>query len=283
MKYFILIIYIIALFLSSPLCALEKETIIQYSNIKDNANNPPLPPFDKGGMWGFSEGKIAEFQNQVKGKPVAERIVFWAEQFVGTPYDTDPLGEYVTKKVIVADERIDCMYHVFRSVELALSNTPSEAIEKALSLRFHLNGIMKDNMVINYDDRFQEGIDMILSGKWGKDITEELGKTIDVEGSKGLGKQKILLKNDAINAAKKLKSGDIAFFIKDPKRRVAGEIVGHMGIIKREGNNIYLIHASGKKGETPPQNQFDKWEVKKVVIVDYLRFMRFIGIKVTRF
>src|SRR3990167_4450483 len=112
MKYFILIIYIIALFLSSPLCAFEKET-------------------------------ITEFQNQIKDKPVAERIVFCAEQFVGTPYDTDPLGEYVTKKVIVADERIDCMYHVFRTAELALSNTPAEAQEKALNLRFlHSKGIL---------------------------------------------------------------------------------------------------------------------------------------------
>src|SRR4030067_993823 len=252
MKYFILIIYIIALFLSSPLSAFEHE-------------------------------KIAEFQNQVKDKPVAERIVFWAEQFVGAPYDTDPLGEYVTKKVIVADERIDCMYHVFRTAELALSNTPAEAQEKALDLRFHSKGIVKDNVVTNYDDRFQDGIDMILSGKWGKDITEELGKTTDVEGSNSLGKQKILLKEDAIKAAEKLKNGDIIFFIKDPKRRVAGEIVGHMGIIKKEGYDIYLIHASGKKGKTSIQNQFNKWEVKKVVIVDYLRFMRFIGIKVTRF
>ena len=56
-----------------------------------------------------------------------------------------------------------------------------------------------------------------------------------------------------------------------------------MGIIKKEGYDIYLIHASGKKGKTPPQDQFDKWEVKKVSLVDYLRFMRFIGIKITRF
>src|SRR3989338_10026939 len=175
MKYFILIIYIIALFLSSPLCAFEKET-------------------------------ITEFQNQIKDKPVAERIGFWAEQFVGTPYDTDPLGLYVTKKVIAADERVDCMYHVFRTAELALSNTPAEAQEKALDLRFHSKGILKDTVITNYYNIFQESIDMILSGKWGKDITEELGKTIDVEVSKGLGKQKTLLKDDAIKAAEKLKN-----------------------------------------------------------------------------
>ncbi len=252
MRYFILIIYIIALFLSSTLSALE-------------------------------QGKIAELQGQVKDKPLADRIAFWAEQFVGTPYDTDPLGEYVTKKAIVADERIDCMYHVFRSVELALSSTPDEAVEKALNLRFHSKGILKDNAVTNYDDRFQEGIDMILSGKWGKDITEELGKTIFVEGSKGLDKQKILSREDAIQAAWKLKSSDIIFFIKKPKARIAGEIVGHMGIVKIEGNNIYLIHANGKKGLTPSPNQFDKWEVKKVELIDYFRFTKFIGIKVTRF
>ncbi len=247
-----MIIYIIALFLSSTLSALE-------------------------------QGKIAELQGQVKDKPLADRIAFWAEQFVGTPYDTDPLGEYVTKKAIVADERIDCMYHVFRSVELALSSTPDEAVEKALNLRFHSKGILKDNAVTNYDDRFQEGIDMILSGKWGKDITEELGKTIFVEGSKGLDKQKILSREDAIQAAWKLKSSDIIFFIKKPKARIAGEIVGHMGIVKIEGNNIYLIHANGKKGLTPSPNQFDKWEVKKVELIDYFRFTKFIGIKVTRF
>ncbi len=189
----------------------------------------------------------------------------------------------MTKKAIVADERIDCMYHVFRSVEIALSSTPDGAVEKALNLRFHSKGILKDNAVTNYDDRFQEGIDMILSGKWGKDITEELGKTIFVEGSKGLDKQKILSRENAVQAVGKLKNGDIIFFIKNPKARIAGEIVGHMGIVKIESNNIYLIHANGKKGLTPSPNQFDKWEVKKVELIDYLRFTKFIGIKVTRF
>ena len=54
-----------------------------------------------------------------------ERIAFWAEQYIDVPYDTDPWGDYVRKNVIVADERVDCMYLTFRSVELALGRITS--------------------------------------------------------------------------------------------------------------------------------------------------------------
>ncbi|MBI4687443.1 MAG: hypothetical protein HY756_06650 [Nitrospirae bacterium] len=235
--------------------------------------------------------KIYKFQNDLRGKPVGEGIAFWAEQFVGLPYDTDPLGEYVRKNIIVFDERIDCMYHVFRSAELALSSTPHEAVSKALDLRFHTKGMIKDNKVLNYDDRFQYGEDMILSGKWGKDITSSFGKTILVEGSRGLPKQEILSGQNALKAVGKLQSGDIIFFIKDPKKRVAEEIVGHIGIIKiehraqstehrqqnKEYKETYLIHANGVKGKD------GSGSVKKVPFTDYLKSMKFIGIKVSRF
>ena len=57
----------------------------------------------------FPDGDIATFQKQAAVMPVGERIAFWAEKFIGTPYDTDPLGDYVRREVIVADERVDCM------------------------------------------------------------------------------------------------------------------------------------------------------------------------------
>lgn len=240
-----------------------------------------------------SENSIAEFQKALRDKPAGERIAFWAERFVGTPYDTDPLGEYVRKEVIVADERVDCMYHVFRSAELALSNTPEQATLKALDMRFHTRGLLENGRVLNYDDRFQYGEDMIVSGKWGEDITERLGKTTYIRGSRGLDKQKILLREDAIKAIQRLQSGDIVFFIKYPEKRIAGEVVGHMGIIKAEirsqrselkrqkteDKEIYLIHASGVKGRQDIQGE----SVKKVVFTDYLKSMKFIGIKVVRF
>jgi hypothetical protein len=128
---------------------------------------------------------------------------------------------------------------------------------------------------------------MILSNKWGKDITEELGRTTYIEGARGLGKQKILLKKEAINSIERFKSGDIIFFIKDPEKRIVGEIVGHIGIIKIEqrgkDRKVYLIHASGRKGKSSTGNRTSTGKVKKVDFINYLKSMHFIGIKVTRF
>jgi len=239
----------------------------------------------------FTIESINKIQKALKDKPIGERIAFWAEKFVGKPYDPDLLGEYVRKKVIVADERIDCMYHVFRSTELALSTTPQEAILIALDIRFHTKGILKDGEVLNYEDRFQYGEDMILSGKWGKDITEELGRTTYIKGSRGQDELEILLRQDTLKSVDKLRSGDIIFFIKDPEQRVVGEAVGHIGIIKTESRSqkpevrshetkdkvVYLIHASGTKGKNRSGS------VKKVIFADYLKSMKFIGIKVARF
>ncbi|MBI5213849.1 MAG: hypothetical protein HY957_10865, partial [Nitrospirae bacterium] len=77
----------------------------------------------------LSDGEIIALQSKLKNKPVGERIAFWAEKFIGVPYDKDPLGEYVSRTVITADERVDCMYLTFRAVELALSGTPEEAVD----------------------------------------------------------------------------------------------------------------------------------------------------------
>ena len=249
----------------------------------------------------MSDTEIAVFQKEIANKPIGERIALWAEKFVGTPYDPDPLGEYVTKKVIVADERVDCMYLSFRAVELALSLTPDKAIDIALDKRFITKGRLdsKGN-VINYEDRFQYGEDMLDSGRWGKEITEQLGKVTEIKGSRGREKVKIISKETLLKSIKvskyqsikdsdtltlgrsdTFKSGDLIFFIKAVERRKAGEIVGHIGIVKTEVRNneeqkeIYLIHAGGfkKKGG----------EVKKVRLYDYINSMPFIGVRVSRF
>jgi hypothetical protein len=59
--------------------------------------------------------------------PLPRRIAYWAGRFIGTPYDPDPLGLYVRTNRIVADEAVDCMYHTFRSAELAMTTTPADA------------------------------------------------------------------------------------------------------------------------------------------------------------
>src|SRR4030043_2421094 len=97
-----------------------------------------------GTSFALTEEEVQKFQTLLMERPVGERVAFWAEKFMGTPYDKDPLGEYVSKAAIVSDERVDCMYLTFRAVELALSHTPEEAIQIALERRFHSKGVLKD-------------------------------------------------------------------------------------------------------------------------------------------
>lgn len=220
---------------------------------------------------------IAAYQKEISDKPVGERIALWAERFVGTPYDPDPMGEYVTKKAIVADERVDCMYLTFRAVELALSNTPEEALDIALDKRFINRGLIRDGLVSNYEDRFQYGEDMLYSGKWGRDITPELGRLTYVMGSRGKERVTMISKGSIKRSEKTvaaLKSGDLIFFVKAVSKRHVEEIVGHIGILKKEGDSLYIIHAGGikNKGGT----------VQKTLFADYIKSMPFIGIIVGR-
>ena len=222
---------------------------------------------------------IRKMQAGLQGDTIGERIAFFAEGFVGIPYDEDPQGEYVTRAAIVADERVDCMYLTFRAVELALGRTPEEAIQIALDRRFHSRGILQDGQVANYDDRFEYGEDMIQSGKWGKEITPRVGRTARIRGSRGRDFYEVLPPHEIARRKEKLRSGDLLFFFKAPESRVVGEGVGHMAIVKVEGKDAdkktFLIHASGTKKSGGV--------VKKVRLIDYLSGMPFVGVKVTRF
>ena len=206
-------------------------------------------------------------------------MVFWAEKFLGVPYDRDPRGAYVTRAQIVADDEVDCMYLTFRAVELALSRSAEEAIQVALDKRFHRRGILQDGKVLNYDDRFQYGEDMIRSGKWGKDITSQVGRTAKIRGSRGTDSYEVLPPHEMARKKERLRSGDILFFFKAPEKRMVEEGVGHIGILKVEEKDserkIFLIHAGGTKNAGG--------SVKKVLLADYLTAMPFVGVKVTRF
>ncbi len=229
--------------------------------------------------FGFSEEEIGRIERTLRDKPVGERIAGWAEKFVGTPYDGDPQGIYVTRAAIVVDEKVDCMYLTFRSVELALGHTPEEAIQIALQKRFHKKGRILNGKVENYEDRYEYGEDMIVSGKWGKEITRSLGQTKRTAGTRGKDFWEILPKREIRRAITRLRSGDLLFFIRAPERRTVGESVGHMGIVKVElkgrERSFYLIHASGSKNKGGM--------VKKVLLKEYVSKMPFIGVQVTRF
>ncbi len=232
--------------------------------------------------FGLTTEEIREFQIVLRGKPIGEKIAFWAEKFIGVPYDRDPLGEYVSRAAIVSDERVDCMYLTFRAVELALSGTPEEAIQVALERRFHSKGVLREGLVVNYDDRFEYGEDMIESGKWGREITSELGEVMKIRGARGKASVEVLPTDALLKGMQGLKTGDLIFFAKEPRKRQVGEVVGHIGIVRvveagrnEKDRDIFLIHASGTKGKGGA--------VKKVRLREYLLKMPFVGVKITRF
>jgi len=234
-----------------------------------------LPVVDAAGFV-IAEAEFRKAAQEVGRMSVADRIAYWASRFVGTPYDPDPLGEYVRKKVIVADARVDCMYLTFRSVELAMGETYAGAVEKALTIRFITRGRLgEDGRVDNYEDRYQYGMDMIRSGKFGRDVSRQIAGTTLIPGARGIKEVEIISRERAIESAGKIRNGDIIFFAKDPAVRMVGEIIGHIGIAVVEGGNTFLVHASGRKNSGGV--------VKKVDLVRYLSEMPFIGIIVTRF
>jgi hypothetical protein len=230
-------------------------------------------------VFAFTDSEIASYQKEISDRPIGDRIAIWAERFLGTPYDTDPIGDYVTKRVIVNDDRVDCMYLSFRALELALGRTPDESIEIALDKRFTTKGVLKDGYVINYDERFQYGEDMLDSGKWGVEITRDIGDLRFVNGSRGRDKVAMISRDDFLLLMDKgrmpLKNGDFIYFVKDPGKRQGDEIIGHIGIIKREGDKLFLIHASGSKNKGG--------KVKKVLLYEYIKSMPFVGIRIGRF
>jgi len=232
--------------------------------------------------FALTDEEIQKYQNFLTGQPIGEKIVLWAEKFIGVPYDRNPLGEYVSKAKIVADERVDCMYLTFRVAELALSRTPEEAIQVALEKRFHSKGVLKNGQVVNYEDRFEYGEDMIESGKWGEEVTPEIGKITRIKGSRGKDVVDVLSPGVLLMGLRNLKNGDIIFFATRPEKRKVGEVIGHMGFIKVEertnrsgSKDVFLIHAGGTKQKGG--------EVRKVQLKDYLSKMGFIGVKITRF
>ncbi len=227
-----------------------------------------------GGIITQSEFNAA--QEIIKDYPPGDRIAFWAEQFIGTPYDPDPLGEYVRRQTIIADERVDCMYMTFRPVELAMSGSYSQTVSNALSMRFRTKGALDEKgRVTNYEDRYQYGMDMIRSGKFGTDISASIAETESIQGSRGLETVDIIKKKQSLVSIDKIRNGDIIFFVKDLSKRKVGEIVGHIGVAYRENDYVSLIHASGTKN--------GKGSVRKVGLDQYLKDMSFIGIIVTRF
>ena len=90
------------------------------------------------------EKKFSSTQNSKM--TIGEKIAFYANSFIGTPYDRIPIGLYVDSRRIIADNEVDCMYLVFRATELAFADGDNKkAIQIGLDKRFHTHGLLDNN------------------------------------------------------------------------------------------------------------------------------------------
>jgi hypothetical protein len=105
---------------------------------------------------------------------------------------------------------------------------------------------------------------------------------MQVAGSRGKDIVDILPKNVLASwvLQKKLRDGDIIYWVKDPKKRVVEEIVSHLSIVHIKSGKPYLIHAAGDKDR---EGRPGGGVVKEVPFADYVQNMRFIGAFITRF
>ena len=220
------------------------------------------------------------------GNGLGDKIVKYANSFIGTPYDRIPIGLYVQSRKLIIDDEIDCMYLVFRSVSLALADgDDKKAIEIACDKMFHDKcKLDKNGLVTNYENRFDYSEDMISSSKWGKSIyTNEEMSTM--EGSRMYDKLHYVKSQDFINSKKlqqRVQNGDILFLVKHLELRSpkTHAMIGHLGILEvGQDGEIYLIHASGVKRYDVPQGK-----VVKIKLTDYLqeKKAKWAGIYITR-
>lgn len=215
---------------------------------------------------------------------LGEKISFYADQFIGTPYDRILIGLYVDTRRLIADNEVDCMYLVFRSIPLALADGDNKkAFDIACDKMFHDRcKLDSKGFVTNYETRFDYSEDMVMSGKWGKNIYKDNQMT-KMKGSRMYKYFPYIPSQEFINnqaLQKEVKKGDIVFFVKrlDLRSPTTHAIIGHLGILDVIDGKVYVTHASGSKTYKKPQGK-----VVKVLLTDYLKDKTgFAGIYISR-
>lgn len=226
---------------------------------------------------------------------VGERIAAWADHFwrrgdAKYLFGLAPDG-YVSKGRLVDDFRTDCVLFFYRTTELGRSSSAVEAVQFAFGTRFYgatLEEVVRADGGVDYDSpvHLDYTVDIIRSGIWGQEITELLGSSVaDEAGSSRYESGSVRFVPKKTIAWEKLQSGDIVYFVSDEttdsgkKLRKIGAIIGHLGIVRIEGGQIYLMHAASKGLE----GLYQGGKIEKVALRTYLeRVESFKGIMITR-
>jgi len=231
----------------------------------------------------------------LESRPLGERVAAWAQWFVDQKkveylYGRDP-GGYVTEGRLCQDFSTDCVLFMCRVTELARSTTAKEAVQFAFGTRFYGASIAKvvaENGRVNYDDpvHLEYSEDMIKSAIWGADVTADCGAALrDSIGSLRAAPDTVHYVPSDRLAYDRLESGDILWFVGDEnepgakEKRAQGTMVHHLGIVTRDGAEVFLIHPASR----PLPGVYEKTGLVKVPLKTYLAGVRrFKGVVVTR-
>jgi len=232
---------------------------------------------------------------RVRPLPIGERIASWASFFLERNEAVyvfgDAPGGYVHEGRLLDDRATDCVLFSSRVVELATSESPEEAVGRALALRFP--GCALDELLgpggldFAHPSRLRFGEDMIASGGYGADVTSTVGELTPDAGTSRIAPGAIAFVRSNAMDVRALRAGDLAFFVLDPghegARRVreeTGAAIGHMGIVAiPPGKAVQLVHAALRA----LPGTYEGNRIVSVALEEYLRRVdRFAGMIVTR-
>lgn len=159
--------------------------------------------------------------------PTAARVGLWARRFLaaaGVRYVFGSAADgYVAEREVVRDHRQDCISLLYRCGELARARDHHDAVAVALATRFA--GAPPDSVVdaagrVDYDHRshLDYSLDMIRSGRWGRDITALAGPARpDTVGTSRYPAGSFAYVPKALLAEGALREGDVIWFVLDPQ------------------------------------------------------------------
>ncbi|MDM7913704.1 MAG: hypothetical protein ACE15D_09370 [Candidatus Eisenbacteria bacterium] len=238
--------------------------------------------------------RIDSVMATLDGLSLGDRIAAWARFFQQEGKSTylfglDP-GGYVAEGRLVDDFHFDCVLFLYRTTELGRSTTAREAVQFAFGTRFYgaaVEEAIRPDGRVDYEHpaHLEYSEEIVKSGIWGKDVTADFGGTEADPGNGRLpaGDLRFVPKGRIDYAA--FRPGDQVFFLLDenhPKgkeERAKGTVIRHLGVIDRQGDDVYLIHAAAKG----LAGHYEGGKIERIPLRSYLDEVGlFKGIVVTR-